>query len=219
MTSRNSIVHEHAPEERSDDKNVTPMSQQPSVRSRCGRGMTRPSNYKARFEVQPDIEDVKFEGFELYRPKVQVDEKQVEEQLELIRQRHAQLKAPEPAREAKGRRRRDDRFHVVRRTAPKSRMAAARESSWSSAQARRSRSSTRRSLERKMNDKAFDAEAKFAENHPRPDFKGKTGVRSTRHDHGLEGKGPSHASDDEFAKDRRLVRRPSWSCAPISTRS
>lgn len=50
--------------------------------------------------MQPEIENVKFEGFELYRPKVEVDEKLVEEQLEGLRQRHAALKAPEPARPA-----------------------------------------------------------------------------------------------------------------------
>lgn len=57
--------------------------------------------YKARFEVQPDIENVKYEGFELYRPKVEVDEKQVEEELERVRAAQATLKAPEPARAAK----------------------------------------------------------------------------------------------------------------------
>jgi trigger factor len=41
-----------------------------------------------------------YEGFELDRPKVEVDEKLVEEQLEGLRQRHAALKAPEPARPA-----------------------------------------------------------------------------------------------------------------------
>src|SRR6185369_6813942 len=60
----------------------------------------QPFSFTARFEVQPDIESVKFEGFELWRPKVEVDEKAVEEQLEGLRQRHAALKAPEPARPA-----------------------------------------------------------------------------------------------------------------------
>lgn len=57
--------------------------------------------YKARFEVQPEIAEVKFEGFELFRPKVAVDEKNVDEELEKLRTMHSALKAPEPARPSK----------------------------------------------------------------------------------------------------------------------
>src|SRR5262249_55487554 len=44
------------------------------------------------------IGDVKFEGFDLKRPPVKVEDTQVDEQIEMLRQRHAALKAPEPAR-------------------------------------------------------------------------------------------------------------------------
>ena len=57
-------------------------------------------SYKARFEVQPDIESVDYEGLELARPPTVADEKMVEEQLELLRKQHARLEAPEPARPA-----------------------------------------------------------------------------------------------------------------------
>ncbi len=51
--------------------------------------------------MQPEIGEVKYEGFELVRPPTTVDEKMVEEQLEGLRQRNAALKTPEPARAAK----------------------------------------------------------------------------------------------------------------------
>jgi trigger factor len=80
------------------EKNVTPVTR-PTVEP--GKvSMTEAFSYKARFEVHPDIEDVKFEGFKLVRPSLQATEKMVDEQLESLRQRHATLKAPDPARPA-----------------------------------------------------------------------------------------------------------------------
>ena len=93
----NAIVNDTLPKILSD-KNLTPVSQ-PNVEAK-GIDPKQPFSFTATFEVQPDIESVKFEGFELYRPKVEVDEKLVEEQLEGLRQRHSALKAPEPARAA-----------------------------------------------------------------------------------------------------------------------
>jgi trigger factor len=98
----NQIVNTALPKALSE-QNLTPVSQ-PNVEAEKGvepKAPFAPFSFKARFEVQPEIADVKFEGFELYRPKVEVDEKAVEEQLEGLRQRHAALKAPEPARPAK----------------------------------------------------------------------------------------------------------------------
>ncbi|MDB4942069.1 MAG: Cell division trigger factor [Labilithrix sp.] len=81
-----------------NEKNITPVSQ-PQVEAK-NIDPKQPFSFTARFEVQPEIADVKFEGFELYRPKVEVADAAVEEQLEGLRQRHAALKAPEPARPA-----------------------------------------------------------------------------------------------------------------------
>lgn len=93
----NQIVNDTLPKILSD-KNLTPVSQ-PQVEAK-GVDPKTPFSFTATFEVQPEIENVKFEGFELYRPKVEVDEKLVDEQLEALRQRHAALKAPEPPRAA-----------------------------------------------------------------------------------------------------------------------
>ena len=93
----NAIVNDTLPKILSD-KNLTPVSQ-PNVEAK-GVDPKLPFSFTATFEVQPEIENVKFEGFELYRPKVEVDEKLIEEQMEGLRLRHAALKAPEPARPA-----------------------------------------------------------------------------------------------------------------------
>ncbi|WXB11276.1 trigger factor [Pendulispora albinea] len=80
------------------DKNVTPISQ-PDVEA----GKIDPKaafSYKARFEVSPEIEEVKYEGFELSRPASEVTDSMVDEQIERLRQGLATLKAPEPARPA-----------------------------------------------------------------------------------------------------------------------
>lgn len=57
--------------------------------------------YKARFEVQPEIAAVDYEGLDLERPGEVATAEAVDEQLELLRRQHAQLQAPEPARPAR----------------------------------------------------------------------------------------------------------------------
>jgi trigger factor len=57
--------------------------------------------YKARFEVQPEIAEVKFEGIELSRPVTDVTDEMVEKQLQALQVRHATLKVPEPIRASK----------------------------------------------------------------------------------------------------------------------
>jgi trigger factor len=78
------------------EKNVTPVTR-PMVEP--GKvSVTEAFSYKARFEVQPDIEHVKYEEFALVRPSLTATDKMVDEQLGSLRERHATLKAPEPAR-------------------------------------------------------------------------------------------------------------------------
>jgi len=95
----NQIVNDTLPKVLSE-KNLTPVSQ-PSVEAGEAIDPKKAFSYKARFEVQPEIEDVKYEGFELHRPKVEVPDAAIDEQLEQLRQRNAALKAPEPPRPAK----------------------------------------------------------------------------------------------------------------------
>jgi len=95
----NAIVNDTLPKVLSE-KNLTPVNQ-PSVEAGEAIDPKKAFSYKARFEVQPDIEDVKYEGLELYKPKAEVPDTSIDEQLEQLRQRNAALKAPEPARAAK----------------------------------------------------------------------------------------------------------------------
>lgn len=94
----NVIVNDTLPRVLSE-KNVTPVSQ-PQVEAGQVAG-EKAFTYKARFEVSPEIKEVVWEGFDLVRPKVEVEDKQVDEYLERLRQGMATLKAPEPARAAK----------------------------------------------------------------------------------------------------------------------
>jgi trigger factor len=80
------------------EKQVTPVTR-PTVET--GKvSATEAFSYKARFEVQPDIEEVQYDGFQLYRPKLEATEAMVDEQIESLRQRHATQRAPDPARPA-----------------------------------------------------------------------------------------------------------------------
>jgi trigger factor len=56
--------------------------------------------YKARFEVQPEISDVVYEGLDLVRPPETATDAAVDEQLELLRRQHARLEPPEAPRPA-----------------------------------------------------------------------------------------------------------------------
>src|ERR1700722_11631384 len=94
----NAIVNTTLPKALTE-KNVIPVSQ-PQVIEAGKVASSQTFSYKARFEVQPDIGEVKYEGFELLRPPTTVDDKMVEEQLEALRLRHATLQTPEPARPA-----------------------------------------------------------------------------------------------------------------------
>jgi trigger factor len=80
------------------ENNVSPIGQ-PAVEPGAF-STTEPFKYKARCEVQPEVNEVAYEGFELYRPKTEATEAMVEEQLESLRLRKSTLKAPEPARPA-----------------------------------------------------------------------------------------------------------------------
>jgi trigger factor len=91
------IVNETLPKALSE-KQVQPVNQ-PQVEA----GKFEPGavlRYKARFEVQPEIADVVYEGLELVRPPEEATSEAVDEQLELLRRQHSRLEAPEPARPA-----------------------------------------------------------------------------------------------------------------------
>ena len=79
------------------DKNVTPLSQ-PKIEVK--KATPSALEFKARFEVRPLIGDLKWEGLEAKRPKVNVSDDDVKLAVENLRKSHATLVTPEPARPA-----------------------------------------------------------------------------------------------------------------------
>jgi len=177
------------------EKNVTPISQ-PSVEAGAVAA-EQAFSYKARFEVQPDIADVKYEGFELFRPKPEVKPEQVDEQLEQLRAAHAQLKAPEPARASKA-------GDVV--TIDFTISIGGKDVKDGGGQGVQLELGSGQALPeldtaligKKVGDTA-SAESVFPANHPRKDFRGKTGKFNCTVTDIKERVLP--ALDDEFAKD------------------
>jgi trigger factor len=93
----NALVTTTLPKALSDQK-VTPVNQ-PQVEA--GKfEQAAAFSYKARFEVQPEIENVAWEGLELTRPMGEATDAMVDAQIEMLRRQHARLEAPDPPRPA-----------------------------------------------------------------------------------------------------------------------
>ena len=76
-------------------KNVQPLSQ-PRVEVQKASA-SEPLQYKARFEVKPEIETLKWEGLEAEKPKITVSDDDVKEAVEGLRKAHATLQPVERA--------------------------------------------------------------------------------------------------------------------------
>jgi trigger factor len=93
----NALVNETLPKALSDN-NVQPINQPKVEAGKFEQGAN--FSYKARFEVQPEIGEVAYEGLDLVRPPEVASEAAVDEQLELLRRQHARLQPPEATRPA-----------------------------------------------------------------------------------------------------------------------
>ena len=190
----NAIVNDTLPKVLTE-KNVTPVSQ-PNVEA----GKLAPTDafsYKARFEVQPDIEDVKFEAFELSRPPSAVTDAMVDEQIEGLRLRQASLKAPEPARPSKA----GDVVTIdftlsIDGNEVKDGGGQGVQLELGAGQALPELDTA---LTGHSSGETVTAESKFPEGHPREDFRAKTGMFKVTITDLKEKVLP--AADDEFAKD------------------
>jgi trigger factor len=60
----------------------------------------QPFSYKARFEIIPEIAEVKYDGLAAKRSKIDVTDEELEEELGKLRREHATLEAPKDARAA-----------------------------------------------------------------------------------------------------------------------
>ncbi len=57
--------------------------------------------YRARFEVRPDVSEVKFEKLPVKRPKLDVPDAAIDAKIEELRREHSTVQVPEPERAAK----------------------------------------------------------------------------------------------------------------------
>lgn len=80
------------------DHKVQPVSQPAVETQRLERG--KPFNYKARVEVLPEIETVKYDALEAKRPAVQVTQEEIDKELEDLRRANSTLESPKEARPA-----------------------------------------------------------------------------------------------------------------------
>lgn len=177
------------------EKNVTPISQ-PQVEPGAVDGKVA-FTYKARFEVSPEIKEVVWEGFDLVRPKIEVEDKMVDDYIQQLRQGMAQLKVPEPARAAKaadvltidftlsidGKDIKDGGGQGVQLELGAGQVLPELDAALTG---------------KKVGDKV-DADAKFPAEHQREDFRGKTGKFAITLTEIKEKVLPN--LDDEFAKD------------------
>lgn len=191
----NAIVSDTLPKVLSE-KNITPVNQ-PDVSAGEPVDPKKSFSYKARFEVQPEIEAVKFEGFELHRPKVEVADAAIDEQLEMLRQRQAKLEAPDPPRPAqKGDVAAIDFTLSLGGVEVKEGGGQGVQIEVGAGQALPEIDAA---LEGKSIGDKFEAKHTFPQEHPREDFRGKEGTFSiTLAD--LKQRVPP-ALDDELAKD------------------
>lgn len=190
-----SLVNTTLPQALSKE-NVTPISQ-PTVVDASRVSQDSPFTFKARMEVQPELATVKFEGFTLYRPKVEVTDAQVDEQIEGLRQRHATLKSPEPARPVKA----GDVVTIdfTLKVDGKEIKDGGGEGIQLEVGAGQALPELDAALLGKNVGDSFEAESTFADNHPRKDFQGKKGTFGVKLTDVKERELPK--VDDEFAKD------------------
>lgn len=190
----NAIVNDTLPKVLSE-KNVTPVSM-PSVEA--GKIDAKEDfSYKARFEVAPDVGDVKYEGFDLFRPSAEVKDGEVDEQIERLRQGMGALKNPEPARPATA----GDVVTIDFTLALGGKEI--KDGAGQGVQLELGAAQVLPELDAALSGKSIGdklkVEAQFPDQHPRDDFKGKKGEFSITVVDLKEKVLPT--LDDEFAKD------------------
>ncbi len=191
----NAIVNDTLPKVL-NEKNLTPVTQ-PAVETDKGLEPKEAFSYRATFEVQPEIENVVYEGFELFQPKVVVEDDAIEQQLEALRRRHASLSVPSPTRSAQ----KGDMATIdfVLSVDDKEIAEGGGQGVQIEVGAGQALPEIDEALLGKEAGSRFTVTHAFAENHAREEFRGRSGVFSITLAEIKEHVLP--AIDDEFAKD------------------
>ena len=177
------------------EKNVQPLSQPDIEPQKLASGTN--FSYRARFEVRPAIASVTYDGFEVTRPSIAVTDAMLSDELEALRKVHATLSAPSEARAAKKGDVLDISFavEVAGKKVP--------EASGDGVQLELGSGQVLPELETALIGSnvgdAKDVSLTFAQNHARPDFRGKPAVFHVKVQEIKERVLP--ALDDDFAKD------------------
>ena len=190
----NALVNDTLPKALSE-KNVTPVSM-PSVEA----GKIDPKaafSFKARFEVSPDIENVKYEGFELVKQESVVKDEEVQTELENLQKRAARLEPIHPPRGAKA----GDVLTIdfTLSVEGKEIKDGGAEGVQIELGANQALPELDAALMGKQAGQKVDVTAKFPDQHPRQDFRGKEGLFKITVADAKEKVLP--ALDDELAKD------------------
>ncbi|MFO0555558.1 MAG: trigger factor [Polyangiaceae bacterium] len=152
--------------------------------------------YKARFEVRPDVAEVKFEGLPLKKRKIVIAESAIDAEIERLRREHSTLQTPDPERPAKDGDVLDVKFTLSVDDKP-------HPSGEQSITVELGRGETMKEIESALTGASTNdtrsVEVQFPQNHPSQDLRGKKGVFSISVKEVKERQLP--AVDDEFAKD------------------
>jgi trigger factor len=155
-----------------------------------------PFSYKARFEVRPDVPDVKWEGLAIRRPKLDIEQSAIDAELVKLQREHSTLQTPDPERPAK----KGDSVSVSFTLEVDGKAHASGEQSITT---EIGAGETMKEIEEALTGAAVgeerSVEIAFPPNHPAQDLRGKKGVFKISVKEIKERIIP--ALDDEFAKD------------------
>ncbi len=176
------------------EKSVQPLSK-PAI-APAELSVDQPFSYKARFEVRPEVSEVKFEGLPVTRKKITIEDAAVDAEIEKLRREHSTLQAPDPERPAKD----GDSVTVAFTLEVDGKVFPPGEQSLTT---ELGAGETMKDIENAIIGASVGAEPSveitFPQNHPSPDLKGKKGTFKLRIKEIKERILP--AVDDELAKD------------------
>jgi len=152
-------------------KQVQPLSQ-PSFASDELKP-AEPFSYKARFEVRPEIAEVKWQGFAVKRPSTAATDAMIDAEVQRLRREHATLQAPAEERSPKAGDVATVAFNLAVDGAPKMDAAQDMEVEVGSGQFMKELEDALTAM-RPGQEK--DVEVTFSDRHPTPDLRGKKGL-------------------------------------------
>jgi trigger factor len=151
--------------------------------------------YKARFEVRPEVAEVKWEGLAIKKNPIVIADSAVDAEIEKLRREHSTLETPEPARPAQ----KGDSVSVTFNLEVEGKTHAADQAITTEIGAGETMKEIEAAIEGASAGDVKDVEITFPANHPSKDLAGKKGTFKITIKEIKQRSFP--AVDDEFAKD------------------